>query len=136
MSCNTDHPDRNRTAARADHATVFVSLELSRRTWLVTSLMPGSEKLSKHVLAAGDGKALLELLNGLKAKAERRSSGPVAVSAIHEAGLDGFWIHRLLEKNKIDSHVVEPASIAVPRRHRRAKTDAIDGAMLIRTLAA
>ena len=36
----------------------------------------------------------------------------------------------------IESHVVESASIAVPRRHRRAKTDAIDGAMLLRTLMA
>ena len=49
---------------------------------------------------------------------------------------DGFWIHRLLEKNGIDSHIVEPASIAVSRRHRRAKTDRIDGETLIRTLAA
>ena len=55
---------------------------------------------------------------------------------IQEAGLDGFWIHRLLEAGGIESHVVEPASVAVPRRHRRAKTDAIDGEMLVRTLAA
>src|SRR5947209_15246792 len=34
------------------------------------------------------------------------------------------------------SHVVDPASIAVPRRHRRAKTDAIDGETLLRTLMA
>jgi hypothetical protein len=32
-----------------------------------------------------------------------------------------------LEKNGIDSHIVEPASIAVSRRHRRAKTDYVDG---------
>jgi transposase len=29
---------------------------------------------------------------------------------------------------------VEPASIAVPRRHRRTKTDTVDGEMLVRTL--
>jgi transposase len=136
MSCSTDHPDHDDTAVRAHHAKIFVSLELSRRTWLVTSLSPGCEKLSKHVLPAGDGKALLELLAGLKARAERRTGGPVAVTVIQEAGLDGFWLHRLLEKNGIVSHVVEPASIAVPRRHRRAKTDTIDGEMLIRTLTA
>ena len=55
---------------------------------------------------------------------------------IHEVGLDGFWIHRLLEANGVESHVVDPASIAVPRRHRRAKTDAIDGETLLRTLMA
>jgi transposase len=52
--------------------------------------------------------------------------------AIHEVGLDGFRIHRLLEANGIESQVVDPASIAVPRRHRRAKTDAIDGETLLR----
>jgi transposase len=136
MFCNTDHLDRNGTVARTDHATVFVSLELSRRTWLVTALMPGSGKLSKHALAAGDGRALLDLLDEVKAKAARRTGAPVVVHAIQEAGLDGFWIHRLLEKHGIDSQVVEPASIAVPRRHRRAKTDTIDGETLIRTLTA
>ena len=47
----------------------------------------------------------------------------INIVVIQEAGLDGFWIYRLLESNGIESHVVEPASIAVPRRHRRAKTD-------------
>jgi transposase len=135
MSC-TDHPDRDATATRPHDATVLVSLELSRRAWLVTSLLPGSEKLSKHGLAAGDGNGLLAFLAELKAKAERQALGPVAIVTIQEAGLDGFWLHRLLENNGIVSHVVEPASIAVPRRHRRAKTDVIDGETLIRVLAA
>jgi transposase len=60
----------------------------------------------------------------------------VQVVVIQEAGLDGFWLHRLLEANEIESHVVDPASIAVDRRHRRAKTDVIDGEMLLRTLMA
>jgi transposase len=136
MSCSTDHPDRDATATRPHDATILVSLELSRRAWLVTSLAPGSEKLSRHVLAAGDGSGLLAFLAELKAKAERQALGPVAIVTIQEAGLDGFWLHRLLENNGIVSHVVEPASIAVPRRHRRAKTDVIDGETLIRVLAA
>jgi transposase len=61
---------------------------------------------------------------------------PVKAITIQEAGLDGFWVHRLLEANYIESHIVDPASIAVPRRHRRAKTDRIDGEMLLRTLVA
>ncbi|RWO16911.1 MAG: transposase, partial [Mesorhizobium sp.] len=39
-----------------------------------------------------------------------------------EAGLDGFWIHRVLETEGIESHIVDPASIATSRRRRRAKT--------------
>src|SRR5215471_13294131 len=32
-------------------------------------------------------------------------------------------VHRVLQQEGIESHVVDPASIAVPRRRRRAKTD-------------
>lgn len=55
---------------------------------------------------------------------------------IQEAGLDGFWIHRMLEAEGIESHIVDAASIAVSRRRRRAKTDRIDGEALVRTLLA
>jgi len=56
---------------------------------------------------------------------------------IQEVGLDGFWLGRVLSKEAwIESHIVEAASIAMPRRHRRAKTDRIDGETLIRALIA
>jgi hypothetical protein len=84
----------------------------------------------------GDGAALLGLLRRLQARAERLAGGPVDIVVIQEAGLDGFWVHRLLSANGIQSHVVDPASIAVPRRRRRAKTDTIDGETLLRTLLA
>jgi transposase len=135
MSDSTNLPGPE-TDIRGDCATLFVSLELSRSTWIATSLAPGSKKMSKHTLASGNGRELLDLLARLKARAEQRIAAPVKVVAIHEVGLDGFWVHRLLEANGIESHVVDPASIAVPRRHRRAKTDAIDGETLLRTLMA
>jgi len=50
--------------------------------------------------------------------------------------LDGFWIHRVLQSEGIESHVVDPASIATSRRRRRAKTDRIDGEALLRALLA
>jgi len=50
--------------------------------------------------------------------------------------LDGFWIHRVLQNEGIESHVVDPASVATSRRRRRAKTDRIDGEALLRTLLA
>ena len=129
-------PVPDRTGIAGDCATLFVSLELSRSTWVATSLAPGSTKMSKHTLAGGNGRELLDLLTRLKTRAEQRIAAPVGVVTIHEVGLDGFWIHRLLEANGVESHVVDPASIAVPRRHRRAKTDAIDGETLLRTLMA
>ena len=133
----TDHPATTPQAAgRADDAKLFASLELSKSRWLVTVSAPGSEKLSKHAVSGGDGGALLDLLARLRVTAERRAGLPVRVVVIQEAGLDGFWLHRLLAANGIESHVVDPASIAVDRRHRRAKTDAIDGEKLVRTLMA
>jgi transposase len=60
----------------------------------------------------------------------------VKVVSIQEAGLDGFWLHRVLEANGIESHVVDAASVAMPRRKRRAKSDTIDGKTLLRTLLA
>jgi transposase len=87
-------------------------------------------------LAGGDGNALLALLRRLAAKAFARVDKPVKIVSIHEAGLDGFSVHRLLEMNGVASHVVDPASIAVPRRARRAKTDSIDGETMLRTLLA
>ena len=124
------------TAARANDTTLFASLELSKSKWVVTINSPGSEKFSKHIIEGGDGVGLLDLLSRSRAKAEQRSGVRVKTIVIQEAGLEGFWIHRLLIANGIESVVVDAASIAVPRRHRRAKTDSIDGETLLRTLMA
>lgn len=124
------------TTIHDDVITLFASLELSKAKWLVTLNGPGNGKFSKHVVAGGDSVSLLDLLARLKAKAEQRCGKPVGVMVIQEAGLDGFWIHRLLIDSGIESHVVDAASIAVDRRHRRIKTDAIDGETLLRTLMA
>ena len=136
MSSTSNSRELTEIAFRPDHATVFVSLELSRSKWLITSMSAWRDKMSKHTVDAGDGAALLDRLARLRTEAGQHLGTPARVVVIQEAGLDGFWIHRLLQAGGIESHVVEPASIAVPRRHRRAKTDVIDGEMLVRTLAA
>jgi transposase len=122
--------------ASEEAATLFVSLELSRARWLVTSLSPGGSKISQHFVAGGNSKDLLRLLADLRMKAERHIGVSVSIVTIQEIGFDGFWIHRILVSNSIESHVVKAASIAVPRRRRRAKTDTIDGELLLRTLMA
>ncbi len=132
-----DHPSDRPTAIRTHIAAIFVSLELSRSTWLVTSLSPGtSEKVSRHSVTAGNTAELMRLFAELKRKSAIRSGQSYPIITIQEAGLDGFWLHRVLQQEGIESHVVDPASIAVPRRRRRAKTDKIDGETLLRTLLA
>lgn len=110
------------TAIRTDLGAIFVSLELSRSTWLITSLSPGGgEKLSKHSVPSGDLSALFRRFDSMREKARARMGRDFPVVTIQEAGLDGFWIHRVLSKAGIESYVVDPASIAVSRRSRRAK---------------
>ena len=129
-------PDEH-AAIRTDLKAIFVSLELSRSTWVITSLAPGGgEKMSKHAVPSGDIAALLARLSQLKEKARARTGQVFPIIVIQEAGLDGFWIHRVLQTEGIESHVVDPASIATSRRRRRAKTDKIDGEALVRTLLA
>jgi transposase len=135
MSC-TDFAHPVATATRPEDITVFAALELSRKSWLIATSSPGEDRVSKRVVAAGDGPGLLALLAKLRETAERRLGGAVRVAVIQEAGLDGFWLHRLLVENGIESHVVDAASLAVDRRKRRRKTDAIDVEGLLRALMA
>jgi transposase len=136
MTATAHLPTTGMNPAQPNANKLFAALELSKAKWLISMDAPGNDKRSTHVVDGGDSTALLELLARLRTAAERRVGGPVQVVVIQEAGLDGFWIHRLLEQNGIESHVVDAASIAVNRRHRRAKTDAIDGEALLRTLLA
>src|SRR5947208_3669337 len=128
---------QGQSAIRTDLGAIFVSLELSRSTWLITSLSPGAgEKLSKHSVQAGDVGGLLTRFAQLQQKASARLDRVFPIIAIQEAGLDGFWIHRVLRSEGIESHVVDAASILTSRRRRQAKTDRIDGETLVRTLLA
>src|SRR5260221_6828222 len=125
------------TAIQTDLRAIFVSLELSRSTWLITSLSPGGgEKMSKHSVQAGDIAGLLKRFAQLKEKARARTGRDFPVITIQEAGLDGFWIHRVLQSEGIESHVVDPASIATSRRRRRAKNGQNLGEALVLTLLA
>jgi len=136
MPILADHAE-NLTAIRTDLGAIFMSMELSRSKWLITSLSPGNgDRMSKHAVPAGDVTGLLARFSWLKEKALARTGRRFPIIVIQEAGLDGFWIHRVLQAEGIESHVVDPASIATSRRRRRAKTDRLDGETLVRALLA
>lgn len=131
------HHSKAPSAVRVDLSAIFVSLELSQSKWLITSLSPGNgEKLSRFTIAGGDVAGMLARFAEVQRKTQSRTGQRFPLIVIQEAGLDGFWIHRVLKAERIESHVVDPASIAVSRRRRRVKTDRIDGEMLVRTLLA
>lgn len=132
-----DHPIAGATAIHTEFGAIFVSLELSVSTWIVTSLSPGNgEKMSQHGLPGGELAGLRALFAELKRKARERTELDYPIIAIQEAGLDGFWIHRALRQEGIQSYVVDAASVATSRRRHRAKTDKIDGKTLLRALLA
>ena len=114
---------------------ILVALELSNSIWLVGVRMPGARKSQMHRIDAGDTTALMGFLTGLKSRHERTSQIVAPIVCCFEAGRDGFWIQRFLVDRGIPTHVVEPTSILVNRRAKRAKTDRLDAEGLLRVLA-
>ena len=94
------------------------------------------EDVETQRIRAGDTAALLTRFSELVKKAFAQTGKSFPIIVIQEAGLDGFWIHRALQREGVESYVVDAASIATSRRRRRTKTDRIDGEALVRALLA
>jgi transposase len=124
------------TPIKSNVSTIFVALELSQRSWLVTMHCPDRDKISHHKLEGGDHAGLLTLIERMRERAARALGAVPAAVSCYEAGYDGFWLHRLLMAAGITNHVFDPASIAVDQRARRVKTDRVDGERMLRTLMA
>ena len=120
----------------AQDATILVVFELSKSKWLMGVTAPGSDKLSRYAVDGGDVAAVRARLEEARAKAEAQTGAPVRIVSAYEAGYDGFWLHRWLHDAGAQNRVLDPASIAVNRRARRAKTDRLDLDQLMRVLAA
>jgi transposase len=124
--------DRADAPAGQEYVTVHVVFELSKSKWLLGVMLPGATKESRYQIAGGDVAALSGILARARANAEQLGK-PVRVLSCYEAGLDGHWLHRWLSDNGVTSYEVDASSIEVSRRARRAKTDRIDLAQLMRT---
>jgi len=124
------------TQAALDYnSTIIGALELSEKKWVLAVQLPGVSRYSRHVLEpCGDG--LASFVERLKARCAAAGRKIARVILTHEAGRDGFWLARFLARRGIEVHVIQPSSLPVDRRARRAKTDIIDVEMLLRTLMA
>lgn len=127
--------DHTGTPASAEYATVHLVFELSKAHWKLGVMLPSSQKLSRYTIAGGDLPALAARLATARTKAARGGK-PVRIVSCYEAGLDGHWLHRWLTEQGVISHEVDPSSIEVNRRARRAKTDRIDLEKLMRVFLA
>jgi transposase len=129
------HLDRTDAPAASEYVTVSLVFELSKAKWKLGVMLPGSQKMSRFTIAGGDETALTARLTTIRSKA-CQGGRPVRILACYEAGLDGHWLHRWLTAQGVICYVVDPASIEVNRRARRAKTDRIDLDKLMRMFLA
>jgi transposase len=113
-------------------AVLYMALELSARRWQLAFGLGLATPSRRRTIAAGDEKALRR---EIVAATERFGlAAGTSVRSCYEAGRDGFWVHRLLERLGVLNVVVDSASIEVSRRRRRAKTDRLDAEALLRRL--
>jgi len=112
-------------------STLVAVIEMSQSSWLVAGIVPGIERQPLKKLEP-DAEALLALLHRWRDEGVRAGKTIKRLSVAYEAGRDGFWLARWLRTRGVEAHVIHPASVAVSREHRRAKTDRLDTELLKR----
>src|SRR6476659_27292 len=120
-----------------DHnETLVLAIELSNKSWVLAAQMPGLTRVKAKQTIEPTAEALLAALQGYRERAKAAGRSVERMVATYEAGWSGFWLARLLATHGVETHVVQPSSVLVDRRARRAKSDGIDAELLLRTLLA
>jgi transposase len=133
----TEYFDAHRPATAFDHdSTLVVAMELSGKSWQLGGVVPGVSRRPKVGVKAHDLDDVMRVVERWKAEAAKAGKTITRVAMAYEAGRDGFWIARELLARGVEAHVMQPSSVPVERKGRRAKTDRIDLDMLLRTLLA
>lgn len=114
-----------------ENRKLYIAFELADKKWKV-KFGDGYQNPSDYTIPAGDIASLTDKIE--RARRKFKVSEGCEVTSCYEAGRDGFWLHRHLEEQGVRNLVVDPASIEVNRRKRRAKTDGIDLKMLFEKL--
>lgn len=126
-----------KTTTAFDHdSTLVVALELSGKSWDCGAVVPGVARQPRRRLEPRDMPGVLRAIEGWKSEARAAGHEVRRTVLTYEAGRDGFWIAHSLQASGIEVNVMHPASIAMPRKRRRRKTDRIDLAVLLRTFLA
>lgn len=113
-------------------SALCIAFELGAKSWKL-ALSDGFKAKPRLVsLEAGALAGVERHIARARSRFSRMECYPVLTC--YEAGRDSFWIHRALERRGIHNVVVDPASIEVNRRFRRAKTDRLDATKLVSML--
>jgi transposase len=115
---------------------IFVSIEMSRAKWVIGVRTPLADKIAIHGVAAGDADAILALIERFRSRIVSVQGSTPSVLCCYEAGYEGFWLQRRFAALGIKVIVIDPASLLVNRRAKRAKTDRIDARDMVRALMA
>jgi transposase len=116
--------------------TLVLAIELSSKSWVLAAQVPGLQKTKAKRTIEPNKLALRSAIEGYRGRAVAAGHPVERVVATYEAGWSGFWLARWLIAEAIEVHVMQPSSVPVDRRMRRAKSDGIDAELLLRTLLA
>ena len=116
-----------------EQQTLMVAMELGETGWLLGFASAYGQKPLRRKIGSRDRRALMREIE--RAKAVLGLEPGVRVVSCYEAGRDGFWLHRFLRAQGVESLVVDSSSIEVNRKKRRAKTDRVDLVALLDLLS-
>ena len=114
-----------------ENTTLIAVIEMGLASWLIAGRVPGVNRSPLRKLDP-DPKMLLARLHRWRDEAIQAGRMITRIAVAYEAGRDGFWLARWLSARGIETYVIHPTSIPVKRDHRRAKTDRLDTALLMR----
>lgn len=121
-----------RSDVSVSESVLFVAFELAKRSWKLAMTSGFGVRPWLRTVPAGDVAAVRRAVR--LAQERFGLSASARVVSCYEAGRDGFWIHRALQRVGLANRVVDSASIEVNRRARRTKTDRIDAVKLVMML--
>ena len=107
-------------AINYDH-TLVLAIELSNKSWVLAAQVPGLPRTKAKRTIEPNKRALLAAIDGYRARAAAAGYAVERMIATYEAGWSGFWLARWLMTQGVEVHVVQPSSVPVDRRMRRAK---------------
>ncbi len=124
-------------ATGAEATTLYVAIEINRKSWVVGIKSPQAEKIGLHTRRAADVAGLKTPIEQRRSRAHQALDRAVDVRVCYEAGYEGFWLARWLEQEMaIEVVVLDPASLLVNRKAKQRKTDRIDARKMVRALLA
>ena len=116
--------------------TLVLAIEVSNKSWVLAAQVPGLPHTKAKRTINPDAESLMAAIAGYRARATASGHSMERVITVYEAGWSGFWLARWIMRHGMEAYVVQPSSVPIDRRMRRAKSDGIDSELLLRTLLA